>query len=428
MYRCPAWLSRYNAIPDEVDSVPVVRLPDGSFVVDFPDGEFGAMRPGNRQSVAAWIMRKNRGLSPYLQEGVHFADDGAEIIMVLDLQNAYSEKEVEVGIERFESVRNSKVDRKKLSQLIASLKGVMLGITFRDKPYGKIKIDFGQDAALLSDIAKPFILDVLGEHGIMIDEVADWTPEIKGNQLFIGGYLTENGLMRLASLIQLPSPALQAAAVGAPAPSAAKTGGEQDDQATVLKATKEYYDHVQRLLDNLRGKKSDMRTWGQVAQWFENYGRHVDQLPTLHVDKQMLQYGNYISGQLHGASMTLKGTNMRRDLGEMQASNSVTPYGGALGNISQNNWQQGTYGWGGGSFGGNYGRVMETNAAYGMAARLGWGGAIQSDLHQQQAAITAVHAQAQVASGASVQEIVQNIESATTKIRQEMTQKYQVQF
>ncbi len=43
--------SRYGAIPDQVDSVPCVRLPDGSFVVDFPDGVFGAMRPGNRQSV-----------------------------------------------------------------------------------------------------------------------------------------------------------------------------------------------------------------------------------------------------------------------------------------------------------------------------------------------------------------------------------------
>ena len=167
---------------------------------------------------------------------------------------------------------------------------------------------------------------------------------------------------------------------------------------------------------------------GQLAQWFENYGRHVDQLPTLNVDKEMLQYGNYISSQLHGASMTLKGTTIRRDLGEMQASNSATPYGGALGNISQNNWQQGSYGWGGGSFGGNYGRVWETNAAYGMAARLGWGGAIQSDLHQQQAAVTAVHAQAQASAGQSVQQIVQNIESATTKIRQAMTEKYQVQF
>ncbi len=38
----------------------------------------------------------------------------------------------------------------------------MLGITFRDKPYGEIKIDFAQDATLLSDIAKPFILDVVG--------------------------------------------------------------------------------------------------------------------------------------------------------------------------------------------------------------------------------------------------------------------------
>ncbi len=418
---------QYKAIEDQIDSVPAVRLPDDSFVVEFGDSELGVMRPGNRQSVAAWITRTNHSLAPYLQEGVRFADEGAEIIMAIGLQNAYSPQEVEAGIERFASVKNSDVDRTKLSALIASVKGVMLGVTFGDKPYGKIKVDFGQDASILKNIAKPFMVDVLSEHGMMLDEVNNWKPEIKGTQVFLGGDLTQSGLMRLASLIELPSPALHAAATASPSDSAAPAGG-QDDTSSVLATTKSYYDHIQRLLENLRAKKSDMRTLGQLAQWFENYGRHVDQLPTLHVDKEMLQYGNYISSQLHGASMALKGTTMQRDLGEMNASQSARPYGGALGNISQNNWQQGSYGWGGGSFGGNYGRVMETNAAYGMAARLGWGGAIQSELRQQQSAITAVHAQAQVAAGASVQQIVQNIESATTKVRQDMTDKYQVQF
>ncbi len=97
--------SRFGGVADNLSSVPVVRLPDNSFVVEFPGGVFGAMGPGNRQSVSAWITRSNRSVSPYLQEGIRYAESGAEIIMVLDLKNAFSAKEVELGIERFKSVR-----------------------------------------------------------------------------------------------------------------------------------------------------------------------------------------------------------------------------------------------------------------------------------------------------------------------------------
>ena len=110
------------------------------------------------------------------------------------------------------------------------------------------------------------------------------------------------------------------------------------------------------LLENLGGKKSDIKTMGQIAQWFENYGRHVDQLPTLGVDPEMLQYGAYISSQLHGASMGLKGVTIQKRVDEVSATNQTKIYGGALGNISQENWQQSSYGYYGGSFGGNYGR------------------------------------------------------------------------
>ena len=46
---------------------------------------------------------------------------------------------------------------------------------------------------------------------------------------------------------------------------------------------------VAEQVKNLPTKKSDMKTMGQLAQWFENYGRHVDQLPTLGVDKETLE-------------------------------------------------------------------------------------------------------------------------------------------
>ena len=91
----------------------------------------------------------------------------------------------------------------------------MLGITFGKQPYGKIKVDFGQDATPLSDIAKPLVLDALANHGALIEEMEDWKAEVKGSTIYLAGYLGESGLTRIASLINLPTHALHAPAADA---------------------------------------------------------------------------------------------------------------------------------------------------------------------------------------------------------------------
>lgn len=389
---------RFKGSAGTVGNVPSVRLPDDSFVLQFSDGTLGTISPGNRQQVTRWIDDVNPSPSPYLQQGVHYADASAQIIMLLDLKDAFAAHELD--LEKFESVQKSTVDKAALNQLVASVQGVMLGITFRDKTYARLKVDFGQDAALIADMAKPLILDIIGAYGVMIDELPDWNVEVKGKQVFLGGLLTESGLSRLASLTRLPTTALHVDASllsDSPASSdqpASTTAPGQAQKPTVLESTQAYYQSVTHLLDNLRAKKSDMKTMGQLAQWFENYGRHVDQLPTLGVDKEMLEYGAYISSQLHGASMGLKGTTIQKRVDEVAATNQTRIYGGALGNISQENWQQSSYGYYGGNVGGNYGRRMETNAAYGIARSGGYAGAVNSELRQQQRALTTVQTQA----------------------------------
>ncbi|MCA9144943.1 MAG: hypothetical protein H6821_15660 [Planctomycetaceae bacterium] len=417
---------RFQGSAGTVSNVPSVRLPDDSFVLQFSDGTLGTISPGNRQQVTRWVNEVNPSPSPYLQEGVRYADSSAQIIMLLDLKDAFAAHELD--LEKLESVQKSKVDKDQLNQLVASVQGVMLGITFRDKTYARLKIDFGQDAALISDMAKPLILDIVGSYGVMIDELPEWTAEVKGKQVFLSGLLTDHGLSRLATLTRLPTTALHVEASQPSDQTATTVAPDQAAKPSVLESTQAYYQSVTHLLENLRAKKSDWKTMGQLAQWFENYGRHVDQLPTLGVDKEMLEYGAYISSQLHSASMGLKGTTIQKRVDEVAATNQTRIYGGALGNISQENWQQSSYGYYGGSAGGNYGRRMETNAAYGIARNLGAAGAMHSELRQQQQAQTAVRTQAKASAATGVQQIVQNIQTATTQVRQSMTDKYQVQF
>ncbi len=146
---------------DKLNSLPAIRLSDDSYVVQLAGKALGMMAPGNRQQVAKWVETSNRPLSPYLQEGVGFAESGAGVIMVLDLHSAFATDDVSAALEEFESTSKSDIDKAELARIIAGVKGAMLGITFGDQPYCRLKFDLSEDATKLADIAKPLILDIL---------------------------------------------------------------------------------------------------------------------------------------------------------------------------------------------------------------------------------------------------------------------------
>ncbi len=375
---------------DQVGSVPAVRLVDDTFLLEFADGVLGAMAPGSRQAVGFWITRPNRGLSPYLTEALGDIDTKAHVVMALDLNHAFSADDLQRGMAKFESIKKSQVNPADLAKLMATIKGVQLEISFQDQVYGLLAFDFAEDAAIVSPIAKPLMLDLIGAYGVSIDEVDNWQAQVKGSRVSLLGTFTKSGLLRVSSLIHLPSAALHRIASGSPPPGEAAATGQPADSGkqSEVDLTKKYFASVTMLEQNLRQKKHSMQTLGQLAQWFDSYSGKIGNLPTLGVDPEMLQYGNYVATQLRNCCYALKGNGIQTVVAADNAANNSKVYGGALGNISQNNWQSGGYYGGGG--GANYGRRVETNAAYGAAAHFGAEGAMKSGMRQAQQAVTTV--------------------------------------
>jgi hypothetical protein len=402
---------------DQLGPVQAVRLPDDSFLLQFPDGMLGAMAPGDRQKAGYWINRPNRGMSPFLTETISDLDSDAHIVMAMDLTHAFSADDLQRGMEKFDAVKQSQVNLADLAKFMATITGVTLEISFRDKTYGKLSLDFAEDAAIVSKIAKPLMLETLGAYGVTVDEVSDWQPEVVGSRISLSGTLTDNGLMRISSLIHLPTPALH---------QTARVSSASGQKKSQLELTQQYLASVTMLLDNLGHKKHTMTTMGQLAQWCDSYSQKVSHLPTLGVDKEMLAYGKYIEMQLHNVCYALKGIGIQESVAEVNAAGSSRIYGGALGNISQDNWQSGGYYGGGG--GANYGRRVETNAAYGVARHFGVEGAVKSGIRQAQTAVTTVRFQSRAQAGTYIQQTISNMELANDQIRESMTDKYQVQF
>jgi len=390
---------RLNGEVDSVADVTAVRLPDDSFIVQLSSDTLGMLAPANRQLLGRWVREPGGNLSPYLQEAVGYAERGGTVYLALDLADAVTVADVEAkfGTVEDEALKTNLIDRQEVAKVLASIKGVMLGISFGERAFGKLRVDFGQDAAGLAVIAKPLMLHVLGERGVMIDEFDEWTASVQGTRMSLEGPLTASGLTRLSSLLELPTQAFSQenteAQATPPGPAAKPSTGD------IAQATQQYFKSIEHLFDDLKGHKGQAKTIGQIGQWYDNYARQIDRLPTLDVDEEMLNFGAYVAAQLRNASMALKGVGIRTRVREV---NTVAE--GVSGSYYAEGYRYGRYG------------------AYGADWTRGMG------RREQQSARTQVRAQEKAAGATTVQGIRQQIQEAAAVIRRAMTEKYRIQF
>ena len=293
---------------DEISGRSVAALPPDMYVVQFGKQLAGFLRPANRQDAGRWIDdvysdSSRMPLSPYLVEGVGFADKlGTPIIVAVDLKHVFPVAFIRGRLGSLQTLQGQNLDLDQLSTALAGVKGMTLGITVTDRVYGKVKVDFEQAVPLTAELAKPLLLEALANHGAMIEEFKEWQAEVKGNEITLGGYLQQSGMQRIFSLLDAP-PAMHVPPPSSPA------DVQQTDQKYLALASQQYFKSVTSLLDDLTGKrKSDeFVTWGEVGLWFEKYAARIDQLPILHVDPDLVDWGSNVSAQLRQAESSMKG-------------------------------------------------------------------------------------------------------------------------
>ncbi len=293
---------------DEIDQRAVAALPPDIYVVQFGKQLAGYLRPANRQDAGRWLEEvysdsSRAPLSPYLAEGVAYADKlGTPIIVAVDMKHIFPASFIRTRLESLQCLKGQNVDRDQLAAALASVRGMMLGVTATDQVYGKIKVDFDQDVPLTPELAKPLLLEALANHGAMIEEFYQWKCEVSGKEITLGGYLERSGRQRIFSLLDAP-PELHSAAAATPPQS------QDTDKQYAALASQQYFKSVTSLLNDLTGKrKSDeFVTWGQVGLWFEKYAGKIDQLPILHVDPELVDWGANVSAQLRQAETAMKG-------------------------------------------------------------------------------------------------------------------------
>ncbi len=328
---------------DQIGSHPAAAFRDDSYLVQFGPKVLGQMQPANRQHVGRWVRQadsaKSSSLSPYLQEAANYVEfKGTEMILAIDLADVISEEFAERSLGDSEVVKESKGDVKALSQVVSGLRGVMLGIVFRDKPHGKIKVDFTASTAPLGKLAKPLLLAAIKHRGVMIDDFADWKISLKDKHAYLEGDLSPEGMRRLMTLVVGPSSHIDEVATAKPS---ATPPTSESLESLKVEATEKYLKRVTSLVRDIATRK-DAKTIAQYGVWLTQYARKIESMSASGVDDEVSRFGLHAASQLRQAGSAVTGIGIQSSARESQVYSEPTVAGYSRSGVGIT----GYYGWG----------------------------------------------------------------------------------
>ncbi len=398
---------------DQIGQYESVRLPSDAYVIKFDDRRVGAMAPANRQSVGRWIgassTKRNISVSPYLKEAVGFVQKvGTPIVMAMDLSYAISSTEAEARLLKSETLKQFQADPKLIGSVLASMRGITLGVTLKEKAYGKIKIDFSNNATPLAKLAKPLLLEVLGNRGAMIEDFQNWNVQVTDKQITLSGYFTESGLRRVFSLCDIPAQVSKESAPISPE-EAARIETHEKHARTIA-----YYQAIDSLMADILSKRGATHL-NQYGVWYESYAKKIERLPILGVDKDLLDYGDYCINGLRQASAAVKarGMNVHKRTVDAMANRHIQ--------TGETRAVAGGYG------GGRWGRH---GGHWTAVSHYQWNPTTirQEDLAKQARIGTQIRTQEKVDMAYNVQAIIGQMKQSRNNVRRMMTDRYKLDF
>jgi hypothetical protein len=376
---------------DSIAGLDAVVTQRGAMIVKFAPRVFGLMQPGSRQTAARWVRgasAASTNLTPYLKEQAAVPERvGTEIIMAIDLADALNRERIHQALTNSDVLKTNAIDITAATETIAGIQGVTLGARVTRRAYGVLKLDFTSDTTPIAAVAKPLLLEVLDEAGASINEFNDWKVTVAPRRISIEGELTASGLRRLFSFLELDATTVAVHDEQA-------LSGYEASGADAAKSL-QYFQAIQKHLNDLRLEEG-ARSYATIALWFDKYARRIERLPILGVDKDLIDYGQFVVERLRDAVDAIRGVGIRS--GAQTAS--VT--------------------------GGYYGDYYVFDAAVAYAASPA--NVARAEVNAVEAERRAIRARERAQGTTDARSLMRVIEDKTSEVRRQMTGRYQLEF
>lgn len=363
---------------DSINGLHSAWTPSDAYFVRLDTSVMGVMHPANRQAVSRWadFGRKNTSsvISPYLSQAAKVVRaNGPQIAMAIDLKDSTQPHKLEQGLKQSDILKGNAQKIKEFTEIISGIQGATFSVKIGSKAEGEFRIDFSSETARFSNFAKPLVLGFIDDLGIHLDDLEKWKVELKGKSIILTGPLSNDGMRRVFSILEIPS---------------TKFSELKDEDLSpgspekVAQDSLTYFKSVTVLIDDLRKYLQTHRDNHIV--YSERYARKIDRLPILNVDEDLLAWGSNVAETLRGVALA------KRAAGTRTGVRNSSVYGNYSYNYDSNN--------------NNYG--SRSNASVKIQNRA-----------EEQSKATGVRYNSW-----------KEIEDSTASIRREMTKRYQVEF
>ena len=287
---------------DEINGVKVAWVPSDAYFIEVDPQTLGLMAPANRQAIARWSERATRPsevvLSDYLKAAATLVGQGPQAVMAIDAADAIQTHRVRARLEQSEFAKS--FDLESTVQLLTALKGLVLQLTFTGKVQAVARIDFGVPVTLKENVARGLVLGALEDMELSLPGTEKWTCTVSGNSITMSGEMETDALRRVFTLMEVPTTKFS---------SLKDEKIEDDSQATIARNSMVYFQSVDSMLTDLK-KRTKSNTAGD-AGWVERYAAKIDRLPVLHVDEELLTWGEKVTETLRIIAGSRKVTNMQ---------------------------------------------------------------------------------------------------------------------
>lgn len=371
-----------NGYIDNVAGRTIIWTPRQSYLVPSANDVFGIVRPADRKMVSRWLSNEGANNAPtYLKKHAIQGSKYISLLMAVDLQDAWSPIALAQKIENFDCLKG--MDIKSVASTLATVQGIRIIVGRKSLNECIISLDFGTSPANLLPVAKNFFIEALRRNQSSLPEASQWTATMDGNTIAFRGSITVETLDHLVGIFSIQG---QAAGMQAPGAESLK---EFTNESSVLETSKSYFAQTTNIINRVRDYSA--KNTGDRARLNGLMARRIDDLPTLNVDPELVNFGVAVAQGLRGNMVALQQTNIK--VGAIAAANNA------------GNPQVSVYGYNGGFYGGfgyNYNYDPNSSSKY--------------------------NAMAQAQGNYSYKELIAEIDSMEADIRRKMTEKYKVQF
>jgi hypothetical protein len=340
---------------DSVEGMNVVWSPKRLYLVPMPDNVLGLVRPSDRKLVGRWLRKEGReSTASYLQEQANQGTTYLSMLLAVDLKDSLSRIAIRERIESFDSLKGKDLDA--MADILSQVNGIRVIVGRKSLAECIIGLDFASSPSALLPIAKDLFAEILSRNDASISEVTSWVPKLEGNSLSFRGTINADTIDDLLGIFTLHR---QASATASSAPEMQVTNSESEIRETsdIIKRVRDY----------------TARGTGERAHWNGQMARRLDELPTLKVDPELVDYAAKVSQGLRGNMLAIQRTNI-----SSSASSTVNS--------------------------GSYGYYYDGNEPYKYSAV------------------------ARAKGNTNYRETIAKIDQMEADMRRKMTQKYQVQF